>query len=69
MGGRGDLSGFAELDCETSDLPTGLIVGTATITACTRNNGHYECHFTDVERLEHPHRPKRMLQPVWFKPF
>lgn len=65
----GDLEGFAVLDCELGELPTGLIVGTATIAKCTRNNGHYEWHLADVKRLEHPRKPRRMPQPVWFKPF
>ncbi|MCI0363060.1 MAG: ASCH domain-containing protein [Phycisphaerales bacterium] len=51
------------------DLPTGLIVGTATITGCTRQNGHYEWHLSDVKRLDKPRRPKRMPQPVWVRPF
>jgi hypothetical protein len=50
-------------------LPTGVIVGTATITRCVQSNGHYEWHLTNVKRLEHPRKPKRMPQPVWFKPF
>jgi hypothetical protein len=50
-------------------LPTSVIVGTATITACTRHNGKYEWHLSDVQRLDHPRKPKRMPQPVWFRPF
>lgn len=65
----GEREGFAALDCEPGDLPTGLIVATATFTKCTRNNGHYEWHLSDVKRLEHPRKPKRMPQPVWFRPF
>jgi hypothetical protein len=50
-------------------LLTGVIVGTVTIAACTRHNSHYEWHLTGVKRLEHPRKPKRMPQPVWFRPF
>ena len=35
----------------------------------TASNGHYEWHFSDVERLQHPRKPRRQPQPVWFKPF
>lgn len=65
----GDPTGFSELDCQPGDLPTGVIVGTATITGCTRQNGKYEWHLSDVKRLEHPRKPRRMPQPVWFRPF
>ena|SRR5438477_11819110 len=65
----GDPEGFAVLDCEPGDLPRGLIVGTATITRCTRNNGHYEWHLADVKRLKRPRKPKGQPQPVWFRPF
>ena len=51
------------------EAPTGVIVGTAVISECRRENGHYEWHLTDVKRLEKPRRPKRMPQPVWFRPF
>ena len=60
---------FAVIDCEPGDLPTGLIVGTAIITRCERNNGHYEWHLSDVHRIDTPRKPKRMPQPVWFRPF
>jgi len=56
-------------DAAPGDLPTGLIVATATITRCTRHNGTTEWHLADVKRLAHPRKPKRMPQPVWFKPF
>jgi len=51
------------------DLPRGVIVGSAVIADCTRDNGHYEWHLTGVRRLKRPRRPKRMPQPVWFRPF
>ena len=50
-------------------LPTGVIVGTARITRCIRENGHYCWHLADVRRLNKPRKPKRMPQPVWFRPF
>lgn len=66
---RGDREGFAELGCEPGDLPTGVIVGIATISHGTRDNGKYEWHLSDVHRIERPRKPKRMPQPVWFRPF
>jgi len=46
-----------------------VIVGTATITRCVKDKGHYEWHLSDVKRLDKPRKPKRQPQPVWFKPF
>ena len=65
----GELSGFKQLECEPGDLPTGVIVGTATIKHCARDNGTFEWHLTDVKRFKHPRKPKGMPQPVWFTPF
>jgi hypothetical protein len=54
---------------EPGDLPTGLIVGTAMITRCVRQNGHFEWHLADVKRMRKPRKPKGLPQPVWFRPF
>ena len=51
------------------DVHAGVIVGTAIITGCERNNGQYQWHLSDVKRLKRPRKPKRMPQPVWFTPF
>ena len=56
------------------DLPTGVIVGTATIDRCIfcPANGHaarYEWRLGAVARLDIPVKPVRKPQPVWFKPF
>ncbi|MCI0675413.1 MAG: ASCH domain-containing protein [Phycisphaerales bacterium] len=51
------------------ELPTGVIVGTAIITKCQRNHAGYEWHLSNVKRLPKPRKPKRMPQPVWFRPF
>jgi len=69
----------SELCPLTSCLPTGVIVGTATITRCQRltsdlcplTSARYERHLKDVKRLsKRPRRqPRRMPQPVWFRPF
>src|SRR4029453_7922839 len=54
-------------------LATGLILGKSRIAKCIfcPANGHgarYEWHLSDVERLKQPLKPKRMPQPVWFRP-
>jgi hypothetical protein len=50
-------------------LATGVIVGTAVISECRRENGHYCWHLSNVRRMKRPRKPKRMPQPVWFTPF
>lgn len=53
------------------ELPTGVIVGTATITRCQPEPdfGGFMWHLADVRRLDQPIKPERQPQPVWFKPF
>ena len=78
----GPREAWAELDFEPSDpgAPTGVIVGSTTITRCTvvrasRPNGngtragspchrHYQWHLSDVKRLKRPRKPKRMPRLV-----
>jgi hypothetical protein len=55
-------------------LPTGLIVGTATIRACRAHDdasgrGLFAWHLVDVERLTTPIKPERHPQPAWWRPF
>ena len=49
------------IESAPGSLPTGLIVGTATITRCVQNNGHFEWHLTDVQRLDRLREPTRQL--------
>ena len=51
------------------DLPTGVIVGTASIREVVKGDSLYEWHLTDVERAKRFRRPKGHPQPVWFTPF
>ena len=60
---------YSELQRGNGPLPTGVIVGTATIVRCVRDNGHYEWHLGDVQRIDRPRKPKGRPQPVWFRPF
>jgi hypothetical protein len=52
-----------------NDLPRGVLVGTAKISRCDGESGDYNWHLTDVQRLEHPRKPKNHPQPAWFIPF
>ena len=51
------------------DLPTGVIVGTASIKEVVKGDSFYEWHLTDVERAKRFRKPKGHPQPVWFTPF
>jgi hypothetical protein len=50
-------------------LPTGVLVGTASIERCTGGDRKYRWHLARVQRLGRPRRPARMPQPVWFPAF
>ena len=56
-----------------SELPTGVIVGSAVVTHCTPNGnpGMYEWHLAKVRRFarRRMRKPTRQPQPVWFRPF
>lgn len=62
------VNGEALPGIQPGDLPTGLIVGTATISRCHRNGNGYEWHLSDVQRIKKPRKPKGRPQPVWFRP-
>jgi predicted transcriptional regulator len=51
------------------DLPTGVIVGSASIKQVIKGDSLYEWHLTDVERAKRFRKPKGHPQPVWFTPF
>ena len=51
------------------DLPTGVIVGSASITQVVKGDSLYEWHLTDVRRSKHLRKPKGHPQPVWFTSF
>jgi hypothetical protein len=63
------VNGHSSADIKEGDAPTGVIVGTAIIARCERENGHYEWHLSDVRRMKKPRKPKGRPQPVWFRPF
>ena len=52
------------------DLPTGVIVGSATIENVSRRaDGMYQWHLNNVERAKRLRKPRGHPQPVWFTPF
>lgn len=63
------VNGHGAEDVREGEAPIGVIVGTATITHCTQENGHYCWHLADVKQLRKPRKVKRQPQPVWFTPF
>jgi len=65
----GDPAGFATLGCAPGELPTGVIVGVATITHCVDEGHRWAWQLADVRRLAVPLVPVGHPQPVWFEPF
>lgn len=63
------VSGHSSMDIKEGVAPTGVIVGTAMISHCERENGHFCWHLSGVKRLPKPRKPKGKPQPVWFRPF
>lgn len=47
--------GGASDGIQPGDAPTGVIVGTATMTRCVREDGHYQCHLAEVNRIDQGH--------------
>jgi hypothetical protein len=73
-------SRFKALGAEVGGLPTGVIVGKATISHCTpptkgriaklgRGKAEWSWHLTNVKRLKRPFKPRRQPMPSWFNPF
>jgi hypothetical protein len=52
-----------------TDLPRGVIVGSAVIEKVTRGPEFYHWHLAGVERVRTLRRPTGHPQPVWFNPF
>lgn len=63
------VNGHDSQGIQEGEAPTGVIVGTAAIAKCERENGHYEWHLSNVKRIKKPRKPKGQPQPVWFRPF
>lgn len=74
MPGGDDLPWLAEmargLQLFPGDLPTGVLVGQATIERVTqRSDGMYEWHLANVQRLAEQRKPDGHPQPTWWRPF
>ena len=58
------------LELFPGDLPTGLLVGAATISEIEqRGDGMFAWHLREVERLDEPLKPDGHPQPTWWFPF
>jgi hypothetical protein len=51
------------------DFPTGAIVGTVEIVACSGHPGDFHWHLARPERLDEPLRVKNKPQPMFFYPW
>ena len=69
---------FEAMNLKPGALPTGVLVGVATIRACRRARpgeapaGYEDCwawDLADVRRLSTLVAPQRHPQPTWFRPF
>ena len=63
------MNGHSTEGLQPGEAPTGVIVGSAVISKCRQENGHYEWLLSSVKRLPKPRKPKGRPQPVWFRPF
>ena len=52
-----------------TELPAGVIVGSAVIERVSEIDGMYRWHLSGVERAKTLRKPKGHPQPVWFLPF
>ena len=64
----GSDAAFAEIGKRPGDLPTGVIIGTVEITDCTGDDGEFEWHLANPERLDKPLTPKNQPQPGIWRP-
>lgn len=65
----GPTEEFARLGVSVGSLPTGVIVGVATVTHCTQTPEGWAWHLADVRRLSQTLLPTRHPQPTWWRPF
>lgn len=65
-----ELARQVKLIPEDTDLPTGVIVGSAVIESVSQHDdGMWRWHLAEVERAKDLRKPTRHPQPVWFEPF
>jgi hypothetical protein len=65
----GEVEDFQRAGLRPGALPTGVLMGTTEVVGCTGEQGRYEWHLANPERLAELLRPERHPQPVWFYPF
>ncbi|MHC4715467.1 MAG: ASCH domain-containing protein [Planctomycetota bacterium] len=64
-----DPAAWASVDAAPGELDAGHLVGTVEIVNCTGNDGAYQWHLRDPQRLATPLKPVNKPQPVFFHPF
>lgn len=63
-----ELARQVSLIAPGTELPMGVIVGSAVIEKCEAIDGRrYAWHLTDVKRLARPRGPRGRPQPVWWR--
>ena len=65
----GKVEDFERVGLQPGELPTGVLVGTVEVVGCTGEQGAYEWHLANPERLPELLKPKEHPQPAWFYPF
>lgn len=67
--GTRPIEDWKGMSCRPGDLPTGVLVGTVKIVACTGTARNYHWTLANPRRLSKRLNPKSRPQPVWFHPF
>ena len=65
----GDADSYEEAGYEVEDLPCGVLVGTVEVVDCTGEEGDFEWHLANPQRLRSPLAVDGMPQPGFFWPF
>jgi hypothetical protein len=65
----GDPEDYAEDGYDLGDLPHGKLVGTVEVVDCTGEDGDFEWHLANPQRLARPLAVAGMPQPGFFWPF
>ena len=65
----GDADSYAEAGYEVDELPRGVLVGTVEVVDCTGEDGDFEWHLANPQRLRTPLAVEGMPQPGFFWPF
>lgn len=64
-----DIRAWRAARAEPGTLPVGVIVGSVEITNCAGRDGEYSWKLANPQRAKRAVKPKRMPQPIFFRPF